>query len=798
MYRFIIFLSLVSISFLPYTTKGQVSVDSIYKSLEKYDSLFPRHKIHLHTDKDTYHASDVVWLKAYVVSAITHQPATDVKTLYVEIFNTTGDLYSRKRLNVEEGYAKGEFFLKDSILAGNYVIRAYTSWMLNFDNRNIFEKVFHIENPLSINLISRRQVRKNRRTNQQIERARQQYKFNYYPEGGVLVEGVNNRVAFKATNELGQDVEIKAKLINDNKNEVLSIKSPYGGKGMFEFIPSAGSNYSLLIEFPGDESQRYRIRDIVSSGNTLQVRPLEGEFEIIVDGSFPAGQIPPERNPLYLAVHSRGKIVDIYQIENDALPYRLVLQNDTLMPGISVAGLFNSKGEVIAERLFFVPPPESNPFSISKQTFSDSTVRLTVDAQQPIIDTASFSVAVSASHKAPDFPDNNILTTLFITSDISSTIENPHAYLSAKETKEADLLMMVSGWKRYSWQDIQQGNYPDIKYKREQDGFSVYGHIEPTERSQALGETIFDVTLQVEDEQKVHAVQTDYDGEFQFDGFNKHGSYEARLTIQEKNKKSLQALELFPKRVSMDDYPLSFYYQELSEKRSPRAWFSFSGAPEIRKTDRYLTFFKKSSARSYGRADQVIHLKANDERYNTLRDVLVRSVAGVQIEGNSITLRGKSSVYFSNQPLLLVDGSEFTSRQFLVIPTIEVSRLEVFKGSSATIFGLRGANGVLYAHTRRGQLPERVIIEYVLDGYYVSKEFSEVDVKADELFRESLDYDKTVYWEPALNFESQSPHVINISFDKLPAYLIMTIEGVDGQGNVYFTREVFKNDTSSR
>lgn len=79
--------------------------------------------------------------------------------------------------------------------------------------------------------------------------------------------------------------------------------------------------------------------------------------------------------------------------------------------------------------------------------------------------------------------------------------------------------------------------------------------------------------------------------------------------------------------------------------------------------------------------------------YTSIYDVLKGTVPGVQVTGNKITIRGPSSINLSNEPLFIVDGMEVQSIEDIQPSMVE--SIEFLKGSSASIYGTRGANGVI-------------------------------------------------------------------------------------------------------
>lgn len=83
----------------------------------------------------------------------------------------------------------------------------------------------------------------------------------------------------------------------------------------------------------------------------------------------------------------------------------------------------------------------------------------------------------------------------------------------------------------------------------------------------------------------------------------------------------------------------------------------------------------------------------------TIAELLKGRVAGVDVVGNRVLIRGKSSIYGSNEPLYVVDGVPL-----LFAPSmnpLDIATIEVLKGSEAALYGVRGANGVIVITTKR-------------------------------------------------------------------------------------------------
>ncbi len=79
--------------------------------------------------------------------------------------------------------------------------------------------------------------------------------------------------------------------------------------------------------------------------------------------------------------------------------------------------------------------------------------------------------------------------------------------------------------------------------------------------------------------------------------------------------------------------------------------------------------------------------------YTNIYDMIQGKVAGVSVNGNKITIRGINSIMLSTDPLFVVDGVVVNSIDN--ISPRQVKSISVLKGSDASIYGSRGAGGVI-------------------------------------------------------------------------------------------------------
>jgi hypothetical protein len=68
---------------------------------------------------------------------------------------------------------------------------------------------------------------------------------SFYPEGGDLVSGLENRVYFTARDPLDKPAHVDGRLVDSDGREIAHVLTTYKGMGSFKFTPAPGASYSL-------------------------------------------------------------------------------------------------------------------------------------------------------------------------------------------------------------------------------------------------------------------------------------------------------------------------------------------------------------------------------------------------------------------------------------------------------------------------------------------------------------------------------------------------------------------------
>lgn len=154
-----------------------------------------------------------------------------------------------------------------------------------------------------------------------------------------------------------------------------------------------------------------------------------------------------------------------------------------------------------------------------------------------------------------------------------------------------------------------------------------------------------------------------------------------------------------------------FYTQKMKIEKGIRMIFVNL---KLKKGDKNLDMAGNYVNVGYGKVDaknllsSVASVKENDidfTIYTNMFDLIQGQFAGVTVEGNKIVVRG-SKTYYGNESdaaLLVVDGMIVSESDFASVSPLDVQSVDVIKDGASSVYGSRGANGVVIVETKKGK-----------------------------------------------------------------------------------------------
>lgn len=303
-------------------------------------AAIPREKIYIQTDRSFYAKGDTVWFKCNLVDGATNIPSTSPLYprdrsgfVYVELHDCRADtLMERYKIKSDSlGVFANALPLEYDIEVGDYMMVAYTQWMLNFGDRGFGYKQFSV-----VGAGSEAQNRLSPNENG--------LKVKACPEGGMLLAGELQNLTYLITDSKGYPIRAEVRLVDAGTDSVIvssEMESPGFGELMFK--PRNGARYVLEAFTPGGAYGRTEIDGIREAGAAIRVKQRKGKIHIGVSGGNPA------TGNMQLVIVSKGKSSTMIPSTGN-----ISIDASSLEEGIVMLLLVDAEtGEILSTRKFY-------------------------------------------------------------------------------------------------------------------------------------------------------------------------------------------------------------------------------------------------------------------------------------------------------------------------------------------------------------------------------------------------------------------------------------------------------------
>ena len=503
--------------------------------LRLFGERIQQEEIFVHMDNSSYYLGDTLYFKAYLRLS-DGRPSPLSQLLYVELLNQDGYLVERQKIEMKRGQGHGSFCLLDTLYGGYYELRAYTRWQLNWGLRDhphtrnaerwfmskkmardyyrdydkLYSRVFPVyDKPKTPGDFAQDMTVRPLRRIFKAKEEKPRAVVRFYPEGGSLVIGVPNRVAFEANDENGRHLKGRLSLKGiarplaggdlpslaggdlqslaggdlqslaggDLQSPTqgaggLTAETVSRGRGSFLLTPTGEAPLKATFEWDG-HTEEVTLPKAVSEGVAMQVTLGDDSLRLALSAVGPAAS-----EPLGLTVSCHGVLRHFQELP--ASSCALSLPVSQFPTGVLQLTLFNAEGRIYADRLVFLRRPDFQPqtvtFSGLKEKYEPyEEINLEVKCQMPDVEPhnlttsrphnlttskpqnliTSLSLAVrDAAHSDYTFDSGNILTEMLLSSQVKGFVEQPEYFFEQDDEEHRtalDLLLMVQGWRRYDW-----------------------------------------------------------------------------------------------------------------------------------------------------------------------------------------------------------------------------------------------------------------------------------------------------------------------------------------------------------
>ena len=776
------------------------TLDTTLANFQYYQYQVPEEKVYLSTDKEVFVQNENLWFSVFLVNARTHQTSSISELVYVDLLGPKDEIISSLAIDMRSHLGKGSFFLADSLLGGNYTINAYTHYMRNSSPEFIFSKTVEFFN------LKRKKTIKEPVTDEQ------GIHVDFFPEGGYVLGGVSNAIAFKIIDGFENGLTHKGVLIDAKGNKVTELNPLNFGLGKFQFTPDSDQQYRGFFQINGKD-YFFKLPKVKDKGYQLTVRRALTKTHITVKGS-PGMSF----ENTYLLMHIRGNIIKVVKANPGEEFIYNSLVNDQVSSGIIHVTFFKDRVPLL-ERLFY-NERANDKINIEADVTPNIKKRSKVNFDLSVLDPKglkySGSFSVSVQKKSTDRNKTNIENYLWLTSDLKGYIESPNYYtnaVNADRFEMLDLLMLTHGWRRFEWGNVLNRTLPPILYFPEK-GFTLEGKVVRWEdRSKPIQ---VDLSMMFLENITFQArTSSNEAGDFWFEGLQVEDTLNAVIqTINSKKEKKGKSGKLinsfielkkktYPKiRINHQDKKIENkalnrdYLDDMLEISQIKASFDgdviFLDEVAVESTeDRSSNPFYREYM-LYREPDTRLVMDSIKSGYANIFDVIKGRLTGIQFSkdesGEYIALiRGPNSISLDNNAVFLLDGQQIPSSVISTINPNDISHVDVLKGVRATIYGT--SNGVIAFYRKTGRSGAALgntmgILNVKMYGYHQPDEFYVPNHK-NPTEKEKIRPDRrgTQYWSSNISMSQNKANFSYYTSDDSGDF-VAYIEGLTDEGRL--------------
>ncbi len=285
----------------------------------------------------------------------------------------------------------------------------------------------------------------------------------FYPEGGDLVAGVENRVYFSVRDQLSRPLEVSGEIVDDQQHVLSEATTKIAGRGVFRLSPQAGRTYRLRL--PGaDDPNTWPTLPLVRSDQAIALSVPQA---VIAAGEPLRAVIHDRRGatPLVIATYCRGRQVGQTALVTVAGQNRI--QTD---PGVEADGVLRvtvldcaeTKPRPVAERLVYRHP--ARRLTVDLQGLKDGIylpeesaqvqAQVSDESERPAAGVVlGVSVVDAGLDALSGQPQSSVEAYFRLASQVERPEELERAELRLGDTKASaealDLLLGTQGWRRF-------------------------------------------------------------------------------------------------------------------------------------------------------------------------------------------------------------------------------------------------------------------------------------------------------------------------------------------------------------
>lgn len=497
--KFIV-LGAICISFSHHAAAQQL--DSL---LNVFRDSLPQEKAYVHFDKSYYNPGETIWFKAYLFTGL--EPSQVSKNFYAELLDENGIVLNRSISPIVLAGAAGSFDLASNFSKSTIYFRAYTLAMLNDDTTFLYLK------PIRVITTAKKGVSKPAVVS-----------IAFLPEGGDILAGVTNNIAFKVTDQNGMPVAATGYIKGKDGKKLIDFKTVHDGMGSFNLDADAVETYTAVWKEQGGKEHTIVLPGVKTSGIGLHINDVETGKMFVLQRTDDSNDDAVKQLRI-VGVMNQHMVYSAKANLSKSATTSGIIPVKMLPSGILQVTVFDKNFKPLAERVTFVNNHEYE-FDGDAWIPGLNTGKRGLNAVEVLInDTVNSNMSLSITDADVNVPtqyDDNIVSHLLLTGDLRGKIVNPYYYFfntSDSARIYLDLVMLTHGWRRYNWDNILAGRLPS-NLRKDYNYIGIHGQMIGMQPGRIAPGTLLNGIMVTKDSSRQFlSIPVDRKGQLMMDGF---------------------------------------------------------------------------------------------------------------------------------------------------------------------------------------------------------------------------------------------------------------------------------------
>lgn len=501
--------------------------DPLAENFKLYQKTSSTGLMFVHFDKNVYSNNEMVWFTGYLINS-RDMSKHHLMSVSV-IRESDNKVVLEDRFVMKNGFSFGSFNLPDSIAAGNYRLLAITDYTINnlpeasftqpitiksvleppfkasmkimasnnkenkvmvsattADNRflakpaevtytygNIKKTIQtdasgqavitlpQLDNLTDGNLYVKLHYDKDSTSiNMPIIQPKGSPSIKFYPEGGNLISGLINNIGWEVRDRQTKPIATKAYLYKNDK-AIDTINADAYGLGAFKLFVEDDAKYTLKVTGNNLKDTLFTLPNALKDGIALHV------IDAVVTDTIKINIRAKQTQQVGIRVHNfrESYLYTKFEIQPGARTLKIPL---TQVPkGLASITITNTEEQPLAERIFFAHYDNSEKVAITSDKTSYDTrekVNLKLKLKNINETAAVVSIAVVQDNRMEPGKITDIENFTYLNNELASMPINTKGS-TFKNKKYLEQLLLIKGWRKYNWQDLNKVKAADTNSK---------------------------------------------------------------------------------------------------------------------------------------------------------------------------------------------------------------------------------------------------------------------------------------------------------------------------------------------